>query len=108
MKHILTAAVLVSLALPAWAEDYQHKRDKRETAPHSGVERQIRLPDGRSVSILKRSFVRDLRILALPDQPQQAIQVGTYWQCMPVQENFETCGLTIIVCSEEGEFCVEI
>ena len=69
--------------------------------------------DGLSFRVLVPEEVKRLEITPAPTDPGVPLIIGTFWRCESVQPNpftdetFDICRLKLVVCTDEGDFCVE-
>lgn len=60
-----------------------------------------------TIKVLSKEVSRSLRITRIPTSKPTPLIVGNYWNCRE-QSSFEICRLTVVVCTNDQDTCVEI
>lgn len=60
-----------------------------------------------TIQVLPPEVSRSLELTPVPTSRPIPLKFGSYWDCKTTTQGLETCRFKLVVCTDDGEVCVE-
>ena len=107
-KVVSSVIILLSLVLLVFASPSSVYAADYPTSPDPDPVRLRGVDTIPSVIFLPEEVSWSLDISRVPTSKPIPLLVGTYWNCLTNDEGFETCDITLVVCTREQDFCTQV